>query len=131
MAGYRKRRGRGRPRSARQRAALRKAQLVSAKKRKKSGTARTVAKAAGAVVAAGVATKLSYYAFHPNGFKGFKSDLKDAREGYAAVKGWLGKGPKTSSVTAPISNKPKMINPYRIKPRHTHTGKRRRSRVGY
>lgn len=126
MAG--RRRGRGRPRSARQRAALRKAQLVSAQRRKKSSRAKTVAKAAGAVIATGLATRASYYAFHPNGFKGFKSDLKDARAGYAAVKGWLGKGPKASNVATPSVQTRKNFNPYHVRAKHTVV-KRRRNRL--
>lgn len=127
MAGRRKRRGG--PRSARQRAALRKAQMVSAQRRKKPNKVKTVAKAAGVVIATGLAGKASYYAFHPNGFRGFKSDLKDAKAGYAAVKGWLGKGPKSTNVAMPSSATRKNFNPYHVRAKHTGV-KRRPNRLG-
>lgn len=128
MAGRPKRRGR--PRSARQRAALRRAQLISAQRRKKPSTAKKVAKAAGAVIAAGAATKLSYYAFHPNGFRAFKRDMKDAQAGYAAVKGWLGKGPKQTNIATPSTATRKNFNPFHVRARHTVT-KRKPNRLGY
>lgn len=128
MARYR-RRGKGGPRSARQRAALRKAQLISARKRRKNKV-KSVIFATGAVIGTGVLAKTTYYAFHPNGFPTAKRDWKDIKSGYSTVKNWVFKNPKPVLTTV-ASVKPRRINPYQLQPRQRRNGKRRNNRLGY
>lgn len=107
-----------RARTARQRAALRKAQLISARKRRRRRLT-TGLKVVGTAVGAAAAYRANYYLNNP----------REAVRDYKDVKGAITKvkNRKKAPPVSALKQKRKPINPYRLAPR---AGALRSARTG-